>query len=62
MSSTDFLVVNPALTTVAYAQRITAATLLTLIKEEIGPFPANHCFSVIPYSQAAQRKLKGTPA
>ncbi len=58
MSSTDFLVVNPALTTVAYAQRITPAALLTLIKEEIGPCPANHCFSVIPYTAAAQRELK----
>lgn len=58
MSSKDFLVVNPALTTVAYAQRITPATLLSLIKEEVGPYPANHCFSVIPYSAAAQRQLK----
>ena len=58
MSSTDFLVVNPALTTVAYAQRITASQLLQIIQEEIAGYPANHCFSVVPYSQAAQRKLK----
>jgi hypothetical protein len=58
MSSTDFLVVNPALTTVAYAQRITAAQLLKIIQEEIAGYPANHCFSVVPYSQTAQRKLK----
>ena len=58
MSSPHFLVVNPALTTVAYAQRITAAQLLKIIQEEIAGYPANHCFSVVPYSQAAQRKLK----
>jgi hypothetical protein len=58
MSSTDFLVVNPALTTVAFAQRITASQLLQILQEEIAGYPANHCFSVVPYSQAAQRKLK----
>ncbi len=58
MPSTDFLVVNPALTTVAYAQRITASQLLQILQEEIAGYPANHCFSVVPYSQAAQRKLK----
>ena len=58
MPSTDFLVVNPALTTAAFAQRITAAQLLQITQKEIAGYPANHCFSVVPYSQAAQRKLK----
>ena len=58
MPSTDFLVVDPRLTTVEFAQRLTAQQLAKVQQEEVNPYPANSAFTVVPYTQTAQRKLK----
>ena len=53
--STDLLVVNPYLTYVTFAQRITQAQHNTIVADlQL----ANTPFKVAPYSQKLQRKLR----
>ena len=58
--SNTYLVTNPCLLPVAFAQRITAAQL-KYIKEELIVDLEHSQFAVVPYSQAAQRKLRQDP-
>jgi hypothetical protein len=53
--STDLLVVNPYLTTVLFAQRITQAQYTSLVSDQQ---LQNTPFKVAPYSQTLQRKLR----
>ena len=57
-----FLITNACLLPVSYAQRITAAQLAYIkthvISEDYMPYTS---FTVVPYSQAQQRKMKLSP-
>jgi hypothetical protein len=57
--STDLLVVNPYLTYVAFAQRLTQAQYNTIVADlQLQNTP----FKVAPYSQKLQRKLRANKA
>lgn len=55
-----YLITNPCLLPVSFAQRITAAELKYIKEELVADFEYSQ-FAVVPYSQAAQRKLRQDP-